>query len=150
MFIYLPPWFRAQYPQYAEALEMNRNRLTSNFDIHNTLKHIAELGQPPNSPPLPRANDCPKCQSLFQPVSRDRECKEAAIPEHYCTCEPYKRIGFAWSDRISLGVIDRINDYLYAKNFSSICANLTLSYIHKTEIKLGLDISFHEEIPKWI
>ncbi|XP_062125627.1 uncharacterized protein LOC133838517 [Drosophila sulfurigaster albostrigata] len=148
MFIYLPPWFRAQYPQYAEALEMNQNRLTSNFDIHNTLKHIAELGQPPNSPPLPRANDCPKCQSLFQPVSRDRECKEAAIPEHYCTCEPYKRIGFAWSDRISLGVIDRINDYLYAKNFSSICANLTLSYIHKTEIKLGLDISFHEEIPK--
>ncbi|KAH8312637.1 hypothetical protein KR044_011832 [Drosophila immigrans] len=148
MFIYLPPWFRAQYPEFARALELNRNRLTSNFDLHNTLKHIAELGQPANAAPLPRANDCPKCQSLFHPVSGDRGCEEAAISEHYCTCQPYKRISFDWSDRIAHGVIGRINDYLYAHNYSSICANLSLSYIHKTEIKLGLDISYHAEFPK--
>ncbi|KAH8381572.1 hypothetical protein KR093_008520 [Drosophila rubida] len=148
MFIYLPPWFRAQYPQFAKALEINRHRLSSNFDLHNTLKHIIELGQPANAPPLPKANDCPTCQSLFHPVSRERGCHEAGISEHYCTCQPYKRISFDWSDRISQGVIDRINDYLYARNYSEICANLTLSYIHKTEIKLGLDISFHDDIPK--
>ncbi|XP_034112579.2 uncharacterized protein LOC117573463 [Drosophila albomicans] len=54
LFIYLPPWFRAQYPEYAAALELNRNRLTSNYDLHNTLKHIIELGAAPNATSLPR------------------------------------------------------------------------------------------------
>ncbi|EDV91073.1 uncharacterized protein LOC6568487 [Drosophila grimshawi] len=147
MFIYLPPWFRAQYPEYVEALSVNQNQLTSNFDLHNTLKHIIEIGAP-NAPPLRKAYDCPKCQSLFYPVNRTRTCADAGIPEHYCTCKPYKRISYEWSDRIAPLVIDRINEYLWGRNMSSLCANLTLSYIHKTEVKMGLDLNFHEELPK--
>lgn len=146
MFIYLPPWFRAQYPQYAKALKTNRNRLTSNFDLHNTLKHIVELAGVPNAPPLPKANDCPTCQSLFYPVSAFRNCSDAGIPEHYCTCEPFKNIKSDWSSRIAHRVIDRMNDYLWAKNMSSLCHNLTLDYIHKTEIKIGLEHNFHDDL----
>ncbi|KAM8706165.1 hypothetical protein ACLKA7_010446 [Drosophila subpalustris] len=147
MFIYLPPWFRAKYPEYVKALELNRNRLTSNYDLHNTLKHIVELGQLPSSPKLPKASDCPQCQSLFYPVKEIRTCAEAGISEHYCTCVPYKRISADWSDRIAHGVIGRINDYLWGRNFSSLCANLTLSYVHKTEIKIESNMSFHDELP---
>lgn len=147
LFIYLPPWFRDQYPEYAKALGENCNRLTSNFDLHNTLKHIIEIGESADFPALPKAYDCPKCHSLFYPMNVTRSCIDAGISEHYCTCQPYKRISNDWSKQIAPLIIERINDYLWGKNMSGLCANLTLSYIHKTEIKLDLDHNFHDELP---
>ncbi|KAH8294829.1 hypothetical protein KR018_003500 [Drosophila ironensis] len=146
MFIYLPAWFRQQYPEYASALKLNQNRLTSNYDLHNTLKHIIELGSP-EAPPLPRAHSCPKCQSLFMLMDQQRTCKDAGIPEHYCTCIPYKRIDAKWAKRIAPLVIDRINEYLIARNISEICWKLKLNYVHKTEIKVELDKTFDDSTP---
>ncbi|SPP80799.1 uncharacterized protein LOC117582831 [Drosophila guanche] len=143
MFIYLPPWFRAQYPEYARALELNQHRLTSNYDLHNTLKHIIELGSP-DGHPLPKSYDCPKCHSVFYPMDEQRTCEDAGIPEHYCTCVPYKRLSGDWPRRIAPRVIERINEYLSGRNLSSICANLSLSYIHETEIRVALDQNFHD------
>ncbi|KAH8281131.1 hypothetical protein KR054_012108 [Drosophila jambulina] len=140
MFIYLPPWFRAQYPEYAQALQVNQNRLSSNYDLHNTLKHIIELG---GGPSLPKAHDCPKCQSLFYPIDELRTCEDAAIPDHYCTCVPYKRINEKWGERVAPKVIDRINEYLAGRNLSNICSTLTLDYVHETEVKVPLDMDFH-------
>ncbi|XP_017845651.1 uncharacterized protein LOC108602134 [Drosophila busckii] len=142
MFIYLPTWFREQYPEFADALYINQHRLSSNFDLHNTLIHILQLGRP--SEALPLAHDCPKCHSLFYPIDEQRRCVDAAISEHYCTCEPYKRLHAKWADRIAPRVIEHINDYLWARNFSSLCVNLTLHYIHKTEMKMSLDRDFFE------
>uniref|UniRef100_A0A6P4F257 Uncharacterized protein LOC108046301 n=1 Tax=Drosophila rhopaloa TaxID=1041015 RepID=A0A6P4F257_DRORH len=147
MFIYLPPWFRAQYPEYASALQGNRNRLTSNYDLHNTLKHIIELGNAADSPKLPGSVDCPKCQSLFHPVSESRTCEDAGIPEHYCTCVPYKRLTADWARRIPPRVIGRINEYLAGRNLSGICSELTLKHIHRIEMKIGLEHNFNGDLP---
>ncbi|XP_016949696.2 uncharacterized protein LOC108024305 [Drosophila biarmipes] len=147
MFIYLPPWFRAQYPDYVKALQLNKNRLTSNYDLHNTLKHIIELGGTPDGPKLPKAADCPKCQSVFLPVDESRTCEDAGIPEHYCTCVPYKRLKVDWAKRIAPLVIGRINEYLAGRNLSDICSELSLSYIHETEMKIDLDQNFHDDMP---
>uniref|UniRef100_A0A6P4F4D1 Uncharacterized protein LOC108046821 n=1 Tax=Drosophila rhopaloa TaxID=1041015 RepID=A0A6P4F4D1_DRORH len=147
MFIYLPPWFRAQYPEYASALEGNRNRLTSNYDLHNTLKHIIELGNSADSPKLPGSVDCPQCQSLFYPVDESRTCEEAGIPEHFCTCVPFKRLEAKWARRIPPLVVARMNEYLAGKNLSDICSELTLKYIHKIEMKIELEHNFHGELP---
>ncbi|KAH8333614.1 hypothetical protein KR059_001201 [Drosophila kikkawai] len=145
MFIYLPPWFRETYPTYARALEVNQHRLSSNFDVHNTLKHIVEIGGTPDGPTLPKSFDCPTCQSLFYPLPEDRSCQDAAIEEHYCTCDPYIPIsGKDWTDAISKRVIDRMNEYFVHKNLSSLCSNLTLNYVHRTEIKAGS--SWHEDL----
>ncbi|XP_017038674.1 uncharacterized protein LOC108086293 [Drosophila ficusphila] len=146
MFLYLPPWFRDQYPDYARALQLNRNRLTSNYDLHNTLKHIIELGGTPDGAALPRAADCPKCQSLFLPVDESRSCEDAGIPVHFCTCVPFKRLRTQWARRIAPLVVRRINEYLAGRNLSNICAELTLKYIHETEIQIGLDQSF-DDVP---
>ncbi|XP_034488259.1 uncharacterized protein LOC117792297 [Drosophila innubila] len=148
LFIYLPPWFREQYPEYARALELNRNRLTSSYDLHNTLKHIIEIGGLRNESVLPKSEDCPKCQSLFHPVDELRTCSDAGIPAHYCTCEPYKTINDKWTDRIAALVIERINEYLWSKNLSSCCENLTLNLTQNAEFKIGLDMKFHSEIRK--
>ncbi|XP_017145506.1 uncharacterized protein LOC108157818 [Drosophila miranda] len=150
MFIYLPPWFRAHYPEYAQALELNQHRLTSNYDLHNTLKHIVEIGGDRDTegrkPELPKSHDCPKCHSVFYPMDEHRSCEDAGIPEHYCTCLPYKRLSGDWPLRIAPRVIDRINEYLSGRNLSAICANLSLSYVHETEILIPLDQSFHDDI----
>ncbi|KAH8378268.1 hypothetical protein KR093_010474 [Drosophila rubida] len=149
MFIYLPPWFREQYPEYSAALELNQHRLSSNFDLHNTLKHIIELGGTPDGPKLPKSFDCPTCQSLFYPIGESRTCSEAGIEEHWCTCEPYKTIGYlGWSNRIAPRVIERMNEYFVHKNLSHLCSNVSLHYIHKTEIKTGLDITWNGELPQ--
>nr|XP_016935548.2 uncharacterized protein LOC108014043 [Drosophila suzukii] len=147
MFIYLPPWFRAQYPEYVRALQLNKNRLTSTYDLHNTLKHIIELGGTPDGPELPKAADCPKCQSVFLPIDESRTCEDAGIPEHYCTCVPYKRLRVDWAKRIAPLVVGRINEYLTSRNLSGICSELTLRYIHETEMKIDLDQNFHDDVP---
>jgi len=147
MFIYLPSWFRETYPSYVKGLELNQHRLCSNFDLHNTLKHIIEIGGTRDGPKLPKSFDCPTCQSLFYPLPEDRTCSQAGIEEHWCTCEPYRPItGLRWTRPIAHAVIDRMNEYFVHKNLSQLCSNLTLSYIHKTEIKMGLNINFSEEL----
>ncbi|KAH8353218.1 hypothetical protein KR084_009684 [Drosophila pseudotakahashii] len=136
MFIHLPPWFRETYPSYVKALELNQHRLSSNFDLHNTLKHIVEIGGTPDGPKLPKSFDCPTCQSLFYPLPEDRTCSQAGIEEHWCTCEPYKVItGQEWTTPIAHSVINRMNEYFVHKKLNRLCSNLTLDYIHKTEIK---------------
>ncbi|KAH8383928.1 hypothetical protein KR009_011312 [Drosophila setifemur] len=147
MFIYLPPWFRAHYPEYAKALQVNQRRLTSNYDLYNTLLHIIELGSPDKAATLPRSHDCPKCKSLFEPAEELRTCEDAGIPEHYCTCVPYKTISAKWTKRIANQVIRSINGYLAKRKLTGICANLTLSYVHTTGVKIDLDRKFHDEVP---
>ncbi|XP_030561613.1 uncharacterized protein LOC115763274 [Drosophila novamexicana] len=149
MFIYLPPWFRQQYPQFTEALALNQHRLSSNFDLHNTLKHIIEIGGTPDGPALPRSYDCPTCQSLFYPIAENRTCSEAGIAEHWCTCHPYRNIDqLHWTNRIAPRVIDRMNEYFVHKNLSHLCSNLTLNYIHRTEIKMSVDVSWEDDLPE--
>jgi len=125
MFIYLPPWFRDQYPEYVRALRVNQNRLTSNYDLHNSLKHIIELGGTPGGQKLTEAADCPKCQSVFLPIDESRTCEDAGIPEHYSTCVPFKRLQAHWARRIAPQVKRRINEYLAARNLSGLCSELT-------------------------
>ncbi|KAH8260297.1 hypothetical protein KR026_009052 [Drosophila bipectinata] len=146
MFIYVPPWFRVAYPSFVRALKINQHRLCSNFDIHNTLKHIIELGGTPDGPLLPKSFDCPTCQSLFHVLPEDRTCAQAAIDDHWCTCEPYIPISDqAWTDQISHSVIDRMNEYFVAKGLSELCSNLTLYYVIKTEIRTGVDVKWHDD-----
>lgn len=149
MFIYLPPWFREQYPEYTAALHLNQHRLSSNFDLHNTLKHIIEMGGTPDGPELPKSFDCPTCQSLFHPIPENRTCSEAGIAYHWCTCEPYKTIRtLDWTERIAPRVIDKMNEYFVLKNLSHLCSNLSLDYIHNTEIKTGLEVTWDDEVPQ--
>ncbi|KAH8410269.1 hypothetical protein KR009_010271 [Drosophila setifemur] len=135
MFIYLPPWFRRKYPQYAMALAQNQNRLSSNFDLYNTFRHILQIGQMEQEFEGSWSNDCPQCQSLFYPLPENRSCSQAAIAEAYCTCHRYEKVmesPLTW--RMADLVVDRINQYLLQNNVHrNLCSNLTLRYVNFTE-----------------
>ncbi|XP_016973873.1 uncharacterized protein LOC108040777 isoform X2 [Drosophila rhopaloa] len=137
MFIYLPPWFREKYPQYAKALSQNQNRLSSNFDVYNTLKHILKIGEEKEVTKKSWSYDCPQCQSLFYPLPEDRSCSEASIAEAYCTCHNYQKVGRdPWTWRMADLVVDRINQYLRLNHIQDLCSNLTLKAVNITEQRM--------------
>ncbi|XP_018326239.1 uncharacterized protein LOC108737692 isoform X3 [Agrilus planipennis] len=83
-FIRLPPWFKNKFANEYSSLRQNINRLTTPFDLHQTLKHILVLsGKNYTSEP---GISCPDCRSLFTPVPQDRSCDDAGIPRTWCTC----------------------------------------------------------------
>ncbi|BFF93724.1 uncharacterized protein DMAD_11520 [Drosophila madeirensis] len=132
MFIHLPPWFRRKYPEHAAALALNQHRLSSNFDVYNTLRHVLDMEQ---ESAVSNAYDCPTCQSLLMPIPEDRSCSQAGIEETYCTCNVYREVKGEWTRRIAHKVIHRINEYLWQRKLNEMCSNLTLKYVTRTEKK---------------
>lgn len=92
-FIWLPPYLRKSYPDFVQALQVNRNRLTTPYDLHLTLKHLLILS---NRRKLVKqmgvARDCPHCQSLLLPVEKNRSCADVAIPNLWCTCWQHQEV----------------------------------------------------------
>lgn len=88
MFISLPQWFKDEHPEFVKNLEINKNRLTSPYDINMTLKHILELSG--RITKLPPPDDCLECQSVFEEIPWDRSCLSAGIDFHWCVCTEYK------------------------------------------------------------
>lgn len=133
IFIWLPEWFRNEHPEFVQALKINRNRLTSPYDLHMTLKHVLELSQPNRRYSV--AKSCPKCQSLFKEIPYNRSCEDAAIDAHWCTCTSYKSSDK--NDKIvepaTQFVIEHINrqlqNYSYNSGRHRLCAELKLKSI---------------------
>lgn len=105
-FIWLPDWFRNQHPEFVRALKINRNRLTTPYDFHMTLKHILQLINPEQTYAPP--SGCPKCQSLFTEIPLNRSCEDASIETHWCTCGTYRE--HDKSDKIVQDIVQFILD----------------------------------------
>ncbi|XP_022230848.2 uncharacterized protein LOC111079840 [Drosophila obscura] len=144
--IYLPPWFRKTYPNFAQSLYLNRNRLSSPYDLHNTLRHILQLNatKPEQLPPL---KNCNSSQSLFHPLPRDRSCVEACIGDHWCTCHSFITIklnGDAYN-MVKLTLF-YINRWLVLQNFNKKCDRLLLDDLDYAERKLLSDENGQESL----
>ncbi|XP_023162568.2 uncharacterized protein LOC111593782 [Drosophila hydei] len=134
--IYLPPWYRKQYPEFAQALDVNRYRLSSTLDLHLTLKHLLVQGQAG----LKLNSSVSKCQSLLEPLPENRSCEDAAIPEHWCTCDSYVQVPISnlllyWART----VVYRINKYLASHDYAAKCAHLKLAKLLRAERKQFFD-----------
>lgn len=130
-YIWLPPSFREKHPEIVQALKINKNRLTNPFDVHVTLKHLLELtGRATN---LPKAEDCPNCQSLFKTVPESRSCEDAAIEDHWCTCRAFHNVNKN-SPKVkeaTLRTIEYINDIVKHANNGTV-AHLCTPLVLKT------------------
>lgn len=81
LWIYLPPKFRQAHPKLAENLRDNKNKLTTPYDLHMTLKHILSLSGEQKS--LTCSNNC---QSLLNTIPSSRSCQSVNIDPYWCTC----------------------------------------------------------------
>ncbi|KAH8381238.1 hypothetical protein KR093_000308, partial [Drosophila rubida] len=129
LYIWLPQWFQTRYPQFAENLRRNRNRLTSPYDIHATLRHLLQLDT--SQAQLPHPEGCPSCHSVFHEVNVSRTCREAGIDDHWCTCSVMLNV--SQSDTVieeaATQLVNATNDYISRHDQGKLCQRLKLSRV---------------------
>lgn len=86
LYIIPPRRFRHNYPEAYENLQANSRRLTSPFDLYETLISILSLQE--NSTALSdfTSTYASRGSSLFKKISESRSCQNAGINPHWCAC----------------------------------------------------------------
>lgn len=147
IYIWVPEWFKQKHPDYYKNLKTNRNRLTSPFDLHLTLREILEMSRQNDKRRVAyECPGCPKCVSLFSEVSADRACEDAGITANWCTCNKYRSVSNKdeVSEAVAMYALSEINAKLQkAGNSSAQCAELTFGQIIKIKRKTTKD--FHDD-----
>ncbi|KAL0124323.1 hypothetical protein PUN28_006274 [Cardiocondyla obscurior] len=144
IYIWLPEWFRRENPESYQALAVNQNRLTSPYDLYETLRDVlVNGGGDADSSP-----GCSTCQSLFTPVPRERGCQDAGVAYHWCTCTAFKSIDV--HDKIATGGVYKFIEHIESivksykdKKGRRLCARLKLKKVHRVDqvIDYGMDNS---------
>ncbi|WAR15487.1 hypothetical protein MAR_005592, partial [Mya arenaria] len=106
-----------------ESLLANTNRLTTHFDLHQTIVDI--LKRSFSRPSIAYREGKVRGISLFQTIPLARTCTDACIPDTYCVCdqtieEPTTN---ALAKTMSETGVQMLNHMMLAEE---LCANLTL------------------------
>ncbi|EDW30105.1 GL22506 [Drosophila persimilis] len=132
LWLYAPPWFHQKYPHYVANLRKNRNRLSSNYDLHMTLQHLLQLNtaSPEAFDPRLKAKKCPSCQSLFFELPENRSCSDAGITEKWCTCHPATTVtNRTHYEAVARAVVQQMNEHLVARKLTNFCENFKLKEV---------------------
>lgn len=131
-YVWLPEWFREVNPEAYRSLTINQNRLTSPFDLYETLRDILMRA----GGVAAASTGCSKCQSLLKTVPVERGCEDAGIPQHWCVCTTFEKDN-AKSEIVIRGV-DKILNHIenVVKNYKTkkgkrLCAKFKLKKIHR-------------------
>lgn len=125
MNLYVPKWFLNKYKVFEQNLNANKKQLTTPFDIHATLLHLASITSGNDD-----LADIPKRGvSLFKEVPPNRTCTTASISPHWCPCQKFKLISIAdyLVQKAAKVIIDFVNNRISA--YRKKCATLTLDSI---------------------
>uniref|UniRef100_T1JBW3 Sulfatase N-terminal domain-containing protein n=1 Tax=Strigamia maritima TaxID=126957 RepID=T1JBW3_STRMM len=119
-----PPWFPLKYPLLWRNIQINKHRLTTPFDIYQTLRDIVNF-----TGDAPVANVSERGISLFREIPSDRTCEDAAILPHWCTCHVKHSVPLNSSHvtKAAGQLLSRINGLLLEE--SSKCVKLSLDKV---------------------
>ncbi|XP_050512125.1 uncharacterized protein LOC126888177 isoform X1 [Diabrotica virgifera virgifera] len=84
LFVYLPDWYKQRYHHEYSNLLQNSLRLTTPFDLHETLVHLLDIE---NSDTEDNSTDKARGISLLKKISEYRSCEDIGIVSHWCTCQ---------------------------------------------------------------
>ena len=85
MLISMPESFRRRHGKMMDTLRGNQHKLTTPFDVHETLRRLLDVGSPyDDGQRIARSR---RGVSLFDVTLDDRTCKDATIALAYCECE---------------------------------------------------------------
>ena len=128
----LPKWFRKKYSQIVRNLRKNRNRLTTPFDVHQTLKTILngnydKLQQTTSSVYKHQLRGI----ELFREIPNNRTCRSAGIPQFYCPCFETKenKVDSKLSKKLARDLVTNINGMLRKRKYDSKCVELQLKEV---------------------
>lgn len=111
----------------------NVNRLTTPFDIHETLFDILRIQNLETS--ISNNEVQPRAISLFRQIPKNRSCADAFIESHWCSCLDWKPINIhnerlldesskLFYQRLSTSILQTINNY--TNPYRSLCHELSL------------------------
>lgn len=139
LYIIPPTSFAAKYPSAMRNLVQNRRKLTTHFDLYETLHDLLHPETLTPSAIKQRSADLldtdpmPRGISLFLPVPTLRTCYEAAIAPHWCTCHEKAILSTtdARVERVARMMVDTMNQMVrvYSK-----CQRLYLNSISDANI----------------
>ncbi|KAK6172780.1 hypothetical protein SNE40_016372 [Patella caerulea] len=143
MFLAFPKWFYKKYPQISHNLKINRNRLTTPFDIYETLKDVLHF-----TGDLKGGRDVTQRGiSLFEEIPVSRSCDHAGILPHWCTCMSQQEL--STNDQFyNMSVnylITYINQQFVLNNVTDICWPLKLGRTKSVHI-----IKYNDRLSKLV
>ncbi|XP_025079509.1 LOW QUALITY PROTEIN: uncharacterized protein LOC112555359 [Pomacea canaliculata] len=118
-----PPWVEQVHPQLIRNMEINTKRLTTPFDIHETLLEVLTYTGSGLGDISKRAI------SLFKEIPKHRSCSHAGVTPHWCAClkwETLNNTDFIVMSAVK-SVLNEIN--LYTNSHRETCALLRLKSI---------------------
>jgi len=127
--IWFPSWFYKRYPSIEQNLELNTMRLSSLFDVHETL--IDLVNQNFNGAQRPEHS---RGYSQLYEIPVDRQCFEAGIPDHHCTCISMTPMLVNSSEvqLVAQALLDHINNVVL-QPYQELCSNFTLGRVLRAE-----------------
>ncbi|CAE1232673.1 unnamed protein product [Acanthosepion pharaonis] len=134
MFLLFPKWFIQRYPEIDKVLKINSYRLTTPFDIYETLVDILYFDGK-----VQKATIKDRGISLFHEIPEERSCNDASILPHWCTC--LQRIPVNTTDviveKIALSFVNRINKMTH--HVQKKCAFLQLKTVKEAAKMIATD-----------
>lgn len=126
--IWFPQWFYAKYPHIENNLRINTVRLSSLYDVHETLHDIAEANFNGRQRDLSSRG-----LSQLYPIPTNRTCFQAGVPDHHCTCVSMAPLDTN-SDTVQYAAItlkNHINNILL--DYEKICRKYSLLKVIRAE-----------------
>ncbi|XP_029343943.1 uncharacterized protein LOC103308741 isoform X1 [Acyrthosiphon pisum] len=135
----IPQWFQNMYPSAMENLNKNIIRLTTPYDLHETLLEFVDMKQLDDNSIAKRTkmNENKRGTSLFLEIPENKNCKTAGIPKNYCACQNERQdltVDNASVVKAANALMQYVNFELSAYN--TLCANLTLHEIYKASVEI--------------
>ncbi|CAI6358843.1 unnamed protein product [Macrosiphum euphorbiae] len=138
----IPQWFQNMYPSAMKNLNKNTIRLTTPYDLHETLLEFIDMNQLDDNSIARRTkmNEYKRGTSLFLEIPENKNCKAAGIPKNYCACQE-ERQDLAVDDPIVVKAANALMEYVNFKlsAYNTLCANLTLQEIYKASVEMRKD-----------
>lgn len=147
VYIATPRSFRDEYTVAFRNLRLNKNRLTSPFDLHSTLVDLLDTSDISDSEIIKRSIESygdNRGISLFLKVPLNRTCELAGIHKKMCSC--YKSVNISVNNLIIRRAASFLSHFInrQLKDYPR-CLKLTVNKIIKAyELKLG-----YEENDEW-
>jgi hypothetical protein len=89
LYVLAPRKMISNAPEAFDTLRHNTGLLNTKLDLHCTLKDAVSW---PNTYQDRGLWNQTEAQSLFKTIPADRRCVDAAIPEQFCSCTPWKKL----------------------------------------------------------
>ncbi|XP_013392406.1 uncharacterized protein LOC106160369 [Lingula anatina] len=130
LFIVYPPWLYKKYPQMVKNLRTNSQRLTTPFDIYETLMDLLYFSDDVSHKSRSWGLIKDRGVSLFREIPENRTCEKAEILPHWCTCQKQVPVSVSGNKvvRAADTIVRHIN-HLLGDSLKS-CHKLSLFKIH--------------------